>query len=135
MPRGRRSRQAAPVTRWAWLALAYASLALATIGVFLPMLPTVPFVLLAAFAASRGSRRLHRRLRNDPRFGRFVREWEEQGAVRRSAKWAATIAMAVAVVLMFLAAPRVWIAGVGTAVIVIVAAWLWKRPEPPVPTR
>lgn len=45
--------------RWAWWLLAYASLGLALVGIVLPGLPTVPFVLLAAFAAARGSDRLH----------------------------------------------------------------------------
>ena len=57
------------MTRWAWWLLAYASLALGIIGIVVPGLPTVPFVLLAAFAAVRGSERLRARLLADPRFG------------------------------------------------------------------
>src|SRR3546814_14533521 len=46
--------------RWAWWLLAYASLGLGLVGVVVPGLPTVPFVLLSAYAAARGSERLHR---------------------------------------------------------------------------
>ncbi len=45
--------------RWLWWLLAYASLGLGLLGIVVPGLPTAPFVLLAAFAAARGSKRLH----------------------------------------------------------------------------
>ena len=47
------------MTRWLWWLLAYASLGIGIVGIVVPGLPTVPFVLLAAFAAARGSQRLH----------------------------------------------------------------------------
>lgn len=116
--------------RWAWWLLAYVALALGLVGIVLPGLPTVPFVLLSAFAAARGSARLHARLLADPRFGPMIRDWQSQGAVSRRAKWLATGTMAFAAVLMFLTAPRAWMAGIGTGVMAIVASWLWTRPEP-----
>ncbi|TCZ82059.1 YbaN family protein [Lysobacter sp. N42] len=116
--------------RWAWWLLAYVALALGLVGIVLPGLPTVPFVLLSAYAAARGSRRLHERLLADPRFGPMIRDWQAQGAVSRRAKWLATGTMALAAVLMFVTAPRAWMAGIGTAVMAVVATWLWLRPEP-----
>lgn len=115
---------------WAWWLLAYASLGLGLIGIVVPGLPTVPFVLLAAFAAARGSERLHRRLLAHPQFGPTIRDWQAQGAVSRRAKWLATIMMAACAVVMFLTAPKTWMAAIGTAVMALVAAWLWRRPEP-----
>ena len=47
------------IARLLWWLLAYASLGIGIVGIVVPGLPTVPFVLLAAFAAARGSRRLH----------------------------------------------------------------------------
>ena len=67
--------------RWLWWLLAYASLGLGLVGVLLPGLPTVPFVLLAAFAAARGSSRLHARLAAHPQFGPMIRDWERERAV------------------------------------------------------
>jgi uncharacterized membrane protein YbaN (DUF454 family) len=116
--------------RWAWWLLAYVALALGLVGIVLPGLPTVPFVLLSAYAAARGSRRLHGRLLADPRFGPMIRDWQAQGAVSRRAKWLATGTMALAAVLMFVTAPRAWMAGIGTAIMAVVATWLWLRPEP-----
>ncbi len=116
--------------RWAWWLLAYVSLGLGLVGIVLPGLPTVPFVLLAAFAAARGSRRLHAWLLAHRRFGPVIRDWEAQRAVSRRAKHLATAMMAASAVIMFLTAPKIWMAATGTAIMAIVAIWLWRRPEP-----
>lgn len=121
--------------RWAWWLLAWGSLALGAIGIVVPGLPTVPFVLLSAYAAARGSERLHARLLSHPRFGPVIREWQAHGAVSRRAKWLATGMMSLAALLMFATAPRWWMGGTGTAIMAVVAAWLWTRPEPPAPGR
>src|SRR3546814_13691343 len=72
--------------RWAWWLLAYASLGLGLVGVVVPGLPTVPFVLLSAYAAARGSERLHRWLLAPRVFGPMIVGWQVHGAVRRRAK-------------------------------------------------
>ena len=120
----------ARVTRWLWALMAWLSLGLGLVGIVVPGLPTVPFVLLSAYAAARGSRRLHDWLHAHPRFGPLIRDWEREGAVRRRAKWLATAMMAACGVLMALVAPRWWMAAFGIGVMVIVATWLWRRPEP-----
>ena len=117
--------------RWLWWLLAYASLALGLIGIIVPGLPTVPFVLLSAFAAARGSQRLYRWLLAHRHFGPIIRDWQAHGAVSRRSKWLATTMMSACAVIMFLTAPKVWMAATGTSIMVIVATWLWLRPEPP----
>lgn len=119
--------------RWAWRLLAYASLGLGLIGIVVPGLPTVPFVLLSAYAAARGSRRLHERLLAHAQFGPMIRDWHDHGAISRRAKVLALTMMAAAGALMFLTAPRWWMAAAGTAIMAAVGAWLWTRPEPPAP--
>lgn len=116
--------------RWLWWALAYVSLALGLVGVVLPGLPTVPFILLSAFAAARGSQRLHARLLADPRLGPMITQWQEHGAIARRAKWLATALMTLGAVLLFTLAPRLWMPIVATAIMVTVGTWLWLRPEP-----
>ena len=39
--------------------------------------------------------------------------------------------MSACAVIMFLTAPKVWMAATGTSIMAIVATWLWLRPEPP----
>ena len=117
--------------RWAWWLLAYLSLGLGLVGIVVPGLPTVPFVLLAAFAAARGSQRLHGSLLAHAQFGPMIRDWQSFGAVSRRAKILAVTMMAACAALLFVTAPRPWMAIAGTAIMAIVGAWLWTRPEPP----
>lgn len=116
--------------RWCLLALAVVSLVLGIIGLFLPVLPTVPFLLLAAWAAGHSSPRLSQWLESHPRFGAQIAEWRRAGLVRRKAKWTATVVMsasAIATLLMFRAD---WAALAVVAVMACVLVWLWLRPEP-----
>ena len=116
--------------RWAWWLLAWLALGLGLVGIVVPGLPTVPFVLLSAYAAARGSQRLHAWLLAHRQFGPLIRDWQAQGAVGRRAKWLATAMMAAAAVVMALAAPRWWMAAIGIAFMAAVDLWLWSRPEP-----
>ncbi|RYE79131.1 MAG: DUF454 domain-containing protein [Oxalobacteraceae bacterium] len=121
--------------RWAWWLLAYASLGTGIVGIFVPGLPTTVFILVAAYAASRGSDRLHHYLLAHPRFGPLIRDWQAHGAVSRRAKWAASLAMLACAVLLLAimlsaAAHRWWMAAIPIACMALVATWLWLRPEP-----
>ena len=118
------------MTRWLWWLLAYASLGIGIVGIVVPGLPTVPFVLLAAFAAARGSQRLHGWLLAHRRFGPMIRDWQREGAVSRQSKRLATGMMAASAAVMLLTAPKWWMVATGTAIMAVVAAWLWLRPEP-----
>jgi uncharacterized protein len=106
------------------------SLVLGVIGLFLPVVPTTPFILLAAFAAARGSERLHAWMRNHPRFGPSLRDWEREGAVSRRAKYLATAMMASSVIVLLFISPHWWMTAVAGGTMLAVAIWLWLRPEP-----
>lgn len=116
--------------RWIWWLIAYVSLGLGLLGIVVPGLPTVPFVLLSAFAAARGSARLRAWLSAHPAFGPMIRDWERSGAVSRRAKWMATGMMLLSGLVMWWASPQWWMAAIGCLVMACVAAWLWMRPEP-----
>lgn len=126
----------APVRfRWAWWLLAYASLGIGIVGIFVPGLPTTVFVLLSAYAAARGSQRLHRWLLRHPRFGPAIRDWQAHGAVSRRAKWMASWTMLASAAILLLVmgrfpAHRWWMTALPIACMAIVAIWLWRRPEP-----
>jgi uncharacterized membrane protein YbaN (DUF454 family) len=121
--------------RWLLKALAIASLILAVIGAFLPIMPTVPFVLLAAWAATRSSPRLSHWLENHPRMGPPIREWRHGGVVRRSAKWYATLMMSGGAVFMSFFVRPWWVPLTAIAVMTSVGVWLWLRPEHAPPQR
>ena len=114
--------------RWFWWLLAYVSLGLGIIGIVVPGLPTVPFILLSAFAAARGSEKLRTWLASHQTFGPMIRDWESNGSVSRRAKWAATITMVLSGALMWLVSPKWWMAAVGCGVMLVVGTWLWMRP-------
>ncbi len=62
------------------------ALLLGLLGVFLPILPTTPFVLLAAFMYLHGSKRLHQWLITHPVFGIYISDYFQKGGIRRTAK-------------------------------------------------
>ena len=117
--------------RGLWWLLAYGSLALGLVGIVVPGLPTVPFILLSAFAAARGSARLHRWLLAHRLFGPMIRDWQAHGAVSRRAKRLAVATMLASALLMLAWMPDRRMAVAGIAAMAGVAAWLWRRPEPP----
>lgn len=123
------------IPRWVYLVFAWIMLALGIVGVVLPGLPTTPFILLAAWGAGRGSKRLHDWLHAHRTFGPMIRDWEANGAVSRRAKWAATITMVACAIIMFATAPKWWMAATGTGIMLITGTWLWLRPEPAAPVQ
>ena len=116
--------------RYAYIALAYTCVGLGLVGAFLPILPTTPFLLVALWAAARGSPRLHRWLRNHPTFGPPLRAWEEKGAVPRRAKWLACTLMSASWVIILLVTQGWIIPALTAALFVTVGTYVATRPEP-----
>lgn len=112
-----------------WRALALCCVALGAVGVVVPGLPTVPFLLLAAWAAGRGWPALERWLLAHPRYGPTVRHWRERGAVPRRAKWLSSAMMSASAVLMWVLGVRPWVLALAVLTMAAVALWMWRRPE------
>jgi uncharacterized membrane protein YbaN (DUF454 family) len=110
-----------------WLAAGAGSLLLGIVGLFLPLLPTTPFVLLAAFCFSRGSERCERWILQHPRFGPMVRDWREQRAVPLRAKQ-------LAIAMMALGSAWAWwlmpppLGLLPALLCAAVALWMWRLP-------
>lgn len=112
-----------------WRLLAATSLLLGLVGVFVPGLPTVPFLLLAAWAGGKGWPALEAWLLAHPRHGPVIRRWRDHRAVPRRAKWLASAMMLASTTLIGLSSAPVWLK-LGMALLLAgVAAWLWRRPE------
>lgn len=121
--------------RLLWIVLGWGFMALAVLGVILPGLPTTPFLLLAAWAFHKGSRRWALWLEQHRLFGPLLLNWQRHRVIPRHAKVAAIGMMAVSLVYL-----TVWSSVPGLAVAAIAAvmlgsaSWmLWcpsARPEP-----
>lgn len=113
----------------AWRALALVCVALGFIGIFVPGLPTVPFLLVAAWAGGHGWPQLERWLLNHPKHGPAIRRWRDHGAVPRRAKVVASLMMVLSTAVIALSAAPL-AAKVGVPLFMLaVAVWLWRRPE------
>lgn len=113
-----------------WLTLGIVALVLGVIGIFLPLLPTTPFLLLAAVGFSRSSPRFHRWLVTHPVLGPPILAWERERAIGRRAKWAATVAIAMTPVVTLLFRPPWWAMAAQFAILAGVLLFIWTRNEP-----
>jgi len=115
--------------RHLYLLLGWVCVALGLIGVFLPLMPTTVFMLVAAWAFARSSTRWHRWLREHTHFGEAVRAWEEHHAMPRRAKRVAFIALAISYAFTaFLLGPFSWGAIIGGICIAGVAIYIAHIP-------
>jgi uncharacterized protein len=117
-----------PISRIIWLICGIVAVALGVIGIALPILPTVPFLILAAFCFARSHPAWEARLMNHPVYGPTLTAWREKGIVGRRAKWAATGAFAASIVFGLFTLSGYWLF-VPPVVAIICCTWLWRRPE------
>lgn len=109
-------------------ALGALSVVLGVIGAFLPLLPTTPFLLLAAFFFARSHPEWEAKLLAHPKAGPAIRAWREKGAIPLAAKRAAAALMAVSVAVGWLTLPEPW-RYLPAGVAVVVLGWMWTRPS------
>jgi hypothetical protein len=112
--------------RWVFTALGFLALGLGGIGVVLPVLPTTPFVLLAAACFARSSPRFHGWLLRSRAFGPMIRRWQAERCVSRETKMVAiglivvTFALSIGLAVSHPAA-RAGLAALGAGAIVVIA--------------
>lgn len=101
---------------------------LGMLGIALPILPTVPFFLLAAFCFARSNPAWEQRLLDHPRYGPPLHAWRERRAISRKAKVAALGAMSASVAITAATAGWPW-ALIPLGVIATFGVWIWTRAE------
>ncbi len=92
--------------------LGVVSLSLGVAGIFLPLLPTTPFLLLAAWAFVRSSPRLYAWLINHPHLGEYIRNFRENHAIPLRVK--------------VVSVSLVWLT-IGFCIVAVVEQWLWAQ--------
>jgi len=113
-----------------WRILGFTSVGIGMINAFIPLMPTTVFLLIGAWALSKGSPEWRAKLVAHPRFGRALRDWEDGRRVSRRGKRLAALGMAVGwIILVVWQGISPWTSGVGV-LLATIATWLWRRPEP-----
>lgn len=113
-----------------FLVLGYVCVTLAAVGVFLPVLPTTPFLLLAVAAYMRSHPEKAERLLRHPRFGPYLRDWREQGAIPTRAKILSVVMMTLGWVLLLATTSHPATPIVVGVVLVCTALFIVTRPVP-----
>ncbi|MFB9914209.1 YbaN family protein [Rhizobium paknamense] len=113
------------------MALGWFFVGVGIVGIFVPLLPTTPFMILAAALFARSSPRFEQWLLDHPRFGQPLIDWRKQGAISKKAKIIAVTVMAISFAAMMATshAPAFVKLGVGV-VLLCSAAFVLSRPHP-----
>jgi len=101
---------------------------LGALGAVLPLMPTVPFLLLAVYCFARSNPVWEQKILDHPHWGPQVKDWRDRRAISRPAKLMAIGAMATGVVFTYftLGAPWYWIS---VTVLVVAGSWIATRNE------
>jgi uncharacterized membrane protein YbaN (DUF454 family) len=115
--------------RWIWVLAGLICLSLGIIGLFLPFLPTVPFLLAAGYCFGKSSARLHRWLLKHPVLGPPIHDWNERGAISRRAKlWSSLSILSAIGISLVLGLPD-HILAVQAIALTAVSVFIWTRPD------
>ncbi|MEL6775474.1 MAG: YbaN family protein [Pseudomonadota bacterium] len=112
-----------------WTTAGWTAFTLGLIGAFLPLLPTVPFMLLAAFCFARGSERFHHWLVTHPRFGPPIQDWQRAGAIRPQAKRAAVVAISLSFLISVILGLPAYLLAIQAAALGGAALFVLTRPS------
>jgi uncharacterized membrane protein YbaN (DUF454 family) len=108
--------------------IGFLALALGIAGLFLPLLPTTPFVLLAAWCFAKASPRFHAWLIHHPIFGRIISDWQATGSIPRSAKIFAVVAIVFSLASVWTLVPLLAVQIGLTVMLLAVTLFILSRP-------
>ena len=117
--------------RWIFMALGWICVGLGVLGIPLPLLPTTPFLLLAAFFFARGSERTHQWLLDHPQLGPPILDWRQHRAISLRAKWLSTLAFLALIAFSLWRQMPVWVLAIQLAIVLTSGTFIWTRPLPP----
>jgi len=110
----------------------WVSLIVGCVGIFVPLLPTTPFILLSAYCFSRSSERLHQWLITHPRMGPLIQDWTQYGSIRKAAKTKASVLIVSMFMLTFtIVHVGLAVKGLLALIGISVLSFIWTRPLPP----
>ena len=111
------------------LALGWGCVGLAFIGIFVPGIPTTPFLIVALWAFAQSSKKFHAWLLNHKRFGPILQNWESHRVVPRKAKTLMVILQFFAVIMFHFTIQNIYLTGILAITLIIVARWVLTFPS------
>jgi len=111
------------------LALGWVCVGLAFIGIFLPGIPTTPFLIVALWAFAQSSKKFHAWLLNHKRFGPILQNWESHRVVPRKAKILMVIFQFFAVIMFHFSIQNIYLTGILAIILIVVARWVLTFPS------
>lgn len=94
--------------RYLLIFIGITSVALGAIGVFLPLLPTTPFILLALWCFARSSERFHNWLMQHPNFGPLITQWHSDEGIPPSSRNRIILLMWLSLIISMLIIAKLW---------------------------
>jgi uncharacterized membrane protein YbaN (DUF454 family) len=121
------------IAKWCLLTAGLLCTALAVVGAFLPVLPTTPFLLLAAACFARSSPSFHQRLLANRLFGSYLQQWDRERTIppeaRRKAYGLLVVTFAISIVLVGGLWLRLMLAAIGGGLIIFLASLSTAEPK------
>ncbi|HVW63373.1 MAG TPA: YbaN family protein [Nitrosospira sp.] len=114
--------------RSVYLTVGFAALALAVAGALLPVLPTTPFLLLAAACFARSSKRFHDKLLANRIAGPIIREWTAHRSIRREVKRWVYVLMALSFGSSIMVMPTLWLQVMLAVLGIVLTFFIWRIP-------
>ncbi|MFP1725672.1 DUF454 family protein [Lonsdalea quercina] len=110
------------------IVLGWIAVVLATLGVVLPLLPTTPFLLLAAWCFARSSPRFHHWLLHRSWFGGYLRHWQQHRALPPGVKVKALVVIVATFALSIWMVNIPWVRGLLLVVMACLLIFMWRLP-------
>ncbi|AIX50494.1 MULTISPECIES: DUF454 family protein [Pantoea] len=114
--------------RFLLLSLGWLAIVLGTLGIVLPLLPTTPFVLLAAWCFARSSPRFHHWLLWRSPFGRYLRHWQRHRAMPPGAKGRAIVLIIITFAFSLWLVKLFWLRLLLLVLLAILLLFMWRIP-------
>ena len=112
-----------------YLSLGWVCVGLAFIGIFIPGIPTTPFLIVALWAFAKSSKKFHKWLLNHKRFGPILQNWESHKVVPKNAKITMVVLQILAVIILYWSTKSMLYAGMLAILLIFVAIYVISLPS------
>ncbi len=110
------------------ISLGWICVVLGVVGIFLPLLPTTPFILLAAWCFAKSSPRFHRWLTSHPKLGPIIHTWQSGEGISRSLRNRVLAVMWASMLLSMWIIGKWWSIALLSSIGIAVSIYIWRQP-------